>query len=530
MRPLDRCSLPAAPNFLGRTGPEHDAGPCPTGRGFASTRPTGRRSGCSTQAAAGDRLFAFMTLPSTLGREEYAAMDATRLAELIADGEVSASEVMEASLRQLDRWNPALNALIHKRTDASTSRDDSNVGEATSGPVAGVLAGVPFAVKDLGCAQAGQPHHRGTRFLRDVAFTAEHDSYLWQRFQRAGLVSIGRTNTPEFGSTITTEPLAYGPTRNPWNLDRTPGGSSGGAAALVAACVVPMAHGNDGGGSLRVPASMCGLVGLKPSRGRVSVGPDAGTSLGGFAVDGVVTRSVRDTALALDIMAGPEPGDPYWAASPARPFRDEPGREPGQLRIGIVKRRMTGEVRSAVNEAARLLDGLGHIISEDTHPTGWFDPEVTDQTIVIRSVGMASSISMWERHLGRSLGEDDVEPQNLYAAELGRSLPGLMVVACVGSSGHRLVGRIRPPPQPRRWRQDARDRLPQRSRRGTAAARRPPGFRRPGQRQRPTRNQPPPGRRLRQHAHRHPADRSPPTRGRAAARRRPTRNRRPVAT
>ena len=348
---------------------------------------------------------------------DLAAIDAMGLRDLMATGEIGPTEAIDAAADRLEAWNPLLNAVIHPSLDRARQQARELSG-------AGPLSGVPFAVKDLGCAQAGEPHHAGTRFLRDKGWRATSDSYLWQRFNRAGLISLGRTNAPEFGSMITTEPLSYGPTHNPWDLDRTPGGSSGGSAALVAARVVPMAHGNDGGGSLRVPAAMCGLVGLKVSRGRISVGPDAGTSLGGFAVDGVVTRSVRDTALALDIMAGPEPGDPYTAAVPSNPFRHEPGKEVGRLQIGMIKGRVEPAVSKAVLRTAALLESLGHNVVGDAHPLGWFDPEVTDQTIVIRSIGMARTISRWESVLGRELGDDDIEPQNLYAAELGNALSG----------------------------------------------------------------------------------------------------------
>src|SRR3989440_1247169 len=247
--------------------------------------------------------------------------DATALAGLIRAGEVRPLELVDAAIARIETLDPQLNSVIHRRFE----RARAEAAALGPGPDAdaGPFAGVPFLIKDITCHQAGEPFHEGMRFLRDRQWRADSDSYLAARFRAAGLITVGRTNVPELGIVPTTEPVAYGPTRNPWDRSRSSGGSSGGSAAAVAAGLVPAAHANDGGGSIRIPASACGLVGLKPSRGRISFGPDFGEAAGGLVTDGVLTRSVRDTAAILDAIAGPMPGDPYAAPSPVRPFARE---------------------------------------------------------------------------------------------------------------------------------------------------------------------------------------------------------------
>ncbi len=344
------------------------------------------------------------------------AEDATALRQRITSGDVLPREIVEAAVARCEATDGHINAVIHPRYEAAL--DD---------PVdlTGPLGGVPILVKDLGCEQAGEPHHHGAVFLRDLQWQGTTDSYLWRSLRDSGAVCLGRTNTPEFGSTITTEPVAYGPTRNPWKLDHSPGGSSGGSAAAVAAGVVPLAHGNDGGGSIRIPASACGLVGLKATRGRVSTGPSRGEHRGGFAVDGMLTLSVRDTALALDVIGRPWPGEPIPA--PPAPSSWVPAAQqiPPTCRIGVSVRRAHPECVRAVEDAARLLDDLGHHV-EDAAPVGWYDPELTDRTIVIRTVGMAAELDEWAAAIGRPLTEHDVEASNWWSAELGRTLTGTM--------------------------------------------------------------------------------------------------------
>lgn len=230
-------------------------------------------------------------------------IDATEQARLVRDGEASASELVDEAIERLERLNPRLNAVIHPLLDQAR--------EAAAGPLSdGPFRGVPFLVKDLSCYMQGVPVHEGMRVVRDAGYVSDHDMWLTRRFRDAGFVILGRTNTPELGILPTTEPVAYGPTHNPWDLDRSPGGSSGGSAAAVAAGIVAAAHANDGGGSIRIPASHCGLVGLKPSRARVSIAPDFGDVLGGLVAELAVTRSVRDAAAILDAVRGPAPGDP----------------------------------------------------------------------------------------------------------------------------------------------------------------------------------------------------------------------------
>jgi amidase len=349
--------------------------------------------------------------------------DATALRARLDAGELTPVEAVEEAIARSEAAHPHLNAVIHPRYDAA--RDDARA--VRSGP----LGGVPVLVKDLGCEQAGEPHHHGARFLKELGWTGGVDSYLWRSIRDAGAICLGRTNTPEFGSTITTEPLAYGATHNPWNLLYSPGGSSGGSAAAVAAGIVPLAHGNDGGGSIRVPASACGLVGLKPGRGRVSTGPESGEHRGGFAVDGMLTRTVRDAALALDVISRPWPGEFVPDDPPPGPWAELIDRPAGRLRIAVSTRRAHPDCAGAVDRTATLLTELGHEIVPDTHPPDWYDPEVTDQTIVVRTIGMARELDTWAALIGRSLSEDDVEQSNWWSAEIGRTLSGTMYVSAI---------------------------------------------------------------------------------------------------
>ena len=258
------------------------------------------------------------------GFAEYVEYDGLGLAQLIHARQVSAGEVLEAAIARIEQLNPHLNAVVTKVYDQAR-------GEAAALDRDAPFAGVPFLLKDLGGALAGVPLTGGSRFFANAPAPA--DAEIVTRHKRAGLMILGRTNTPEFGLSATTEPVLFGPTRNPWDLTRTAGGSSGGSAAAVAARMVPLAHASDGGGSIRIPASCCGLFGMKTTRSRNTMAPYAGESLAGCSVEHVVSRSVRDSAAALDATAGPAPGDPYYAPPPARPFLDEVGTSPGCLRI-----------------------------------------------------------------------------------------------------------------------------------------------------------------------------------------------------
>ena len=260
--------------------------------------------------------------------DDLAFLDALAQAALVREGKVTPVELVESAITRVEKLNPELNAVIHPRFDAARAEA---VGVLPDGP----LRGVPIVIKDLDASTSGDPLHFGNQALKEAGRQADHDTWLVERLRAAGCVVIGKTNTPEFGLMPTTEPMAYGPTRNPWNTDHGVGGSSGGSAAAVSSGMVPVGHAGDGGGSIRIPASACGLFGLKPTRGRVSLGPDAGESWAGMVVRHAVTRTVRDSAVVLDIIAGPMPGDPYYAPPPARPFADEVGADPGRLRIGV---------------------------------------------------------------------------------------------------------------------------------------------------------------------------------------------------
>ena len=333
-------------------------------------------------------------------------------------------ELVEAAIERCERVNPELNAIIHELYD------EGGAAAADSLPD-GPLKGVPFLLKDLGAAFAGQPLHIGMRVLKEAGFRAPVDSYLAQRFRAAGFVTIGKTNTPELGILPTTEPDAYGPTRNPWDTGRTPGGSSGGSAAAVAAGLVPLAHANDGGGSIRIPASCCGLVGLKPTRQRISEGPLTGDNLSGLTAELVVARSVRDVAAVLDAVHGPAPGDPYVAPAPVRPYRDELTAEPRGLRIGFTSKpaldvETDPACVAAVDRTAQLLEELGHRV-EPGSPTdaagagGDGALDIGDTFLTRWAAGQAMLLDTLGLALGRAIREDEVEPLTWTLAEIGRA-------------------------------------------------------------------------------------------------------------
>ncbi len=351
--------------------------------------------------------------------DDLAWLDASAQAELVRRGKASPAELVEAAILRIERTNPELNAVIIPRFEKARAEAVSRA--LPDGP----FRGVPFLLKDLICYSAGDPHHMGTRFLRDLGFVAPADTYLAEKFRAAGFVFLGKTNTPELGTLPTTEPEAYGPSRNPWDTSRSTGGSSGGSAAAVAAGLVPAAHANDGGGSIRIPASECGLVGLKPSRGRISCGPGLGEFLGGLAIEGVLTRSVRDTAAILDAIAGPMPGDPYTAPPPARPFAAEVGAAVGKLRVGLLTRPPGGQFAShpdtvaAAEGAARLLTSLGHTV-EASHPEALDDLESARHFTTMYATGMTHLLDVLGHIVGRTLGPEDVDPLNWGLAEMGR--------------------------------------------------------------------------------------------------------------
>ena len=345
-------------------------------------------------------------------------LDATAQAELVRTKQISANELVDLAIAAVERVNPKINAVIHPRFERARS-------EANSGRT-GAFAGVPIVVKDLNCQIKGEPYHLGTRFLKNRKFVATEDSYLYERLVRAGFITIGRTNTPEFGSTITTEPLAYGPARNPWNTDHSTGGSSGGSAATVASGCVAVAHANDGGGSIRIPASECGLVGLKPSKGRVSLGPALGESWIGGVVEGCVSRSVRDTAAMMDVLAGYETGDPNTPPPPVRPYVDEVGARVESLRIGLLSGPLLPggldhpEARESVTATGKLLESLGHHV-EIAHPSALNESEFGDMFLAIVIAHIANDVSALEKMFGVTFTTDDIEPGNHLMAQFGQA-------------------------------------------------------------------------------------------------------------
>jgi amidase len=283
-----------------------------------------------------------------------------------------------------------------------------------------------MVLKDLGCHSAGDPMYEGMKFLRDAGWVEEHDTHLAAAFRKAGFVFLGKTNTPELGILPTTEPLAFGPTRNPWDPTRSTGGSSGGSAAAVAARAVAVGHANDGGGSIRIPASQCGLVGLKPSRARTSLGPEYGDLMGGLVAEHVVTRSVRDSAAVLDAVAGPWPGDPYAAPAPSGLYVNELGTEPGRLRIGVMTDSPGGatpvhpDCVAAAEATARLLESLGHTV-EVSHPAALDELDFTASFITMWSAGNAWALDYWSGKVGKIATVADVEPLTWALVEMGRS-------------------------------------------------------------------------------------------------------------
>ncbi|MFG2824623.1 amidase [Kitasatospora sp. NPDC048365] len=359
-----------------------------------------------------------MTTLTAADADTLTALDATAQAALVRSGRVSAEELVTAAVSRIERLDPELNAVV-------TPTFDRALAEVRAGLPDGPFTGVPYLLKDLATEQAGVRFTEGSAFLRD--HVSHHDQELVRRLRAAGLVLLGKTNTPEFGMAPTCEPLLHGPTRNPWDPTRTTGGSSGGSAAAVAARLVPAAHANDAGGSIRFPASCCGLFGLKPGRARVPLGPAYGDAFGGWAAEHAVTRTVRDSAALLDAVAGPEPGDPYPAPPAVRPYAEEVGRDPGRLRIAWSLRPSGGhpvhpDCADALHDAVRLCTDLGHDLVEDDLPG--LTEDVGHAIGTVYGAAMAWILAYWTRELGRPPRPEELEPYTRAFWEHGRGITG----------------------------------------------------------------------------------------------------------
>ena len=349
--------------------------------------------------------------------EDYRNHDAVGLAGLVARGDVTAVELLDTAVARMAAVNGAVNAVTTNLTEMARK---ALADQAPNGP----LAGVPYLLKDLGASMAGTVTSGGSAMLKDVV--SPTDSALTSAYKAAGLVIFGKTNTPEFGLVPVTEPTLLGVCRNPWDVSRTPGGSSGGAASAVAAGIVPAAHASDGGGSIRTPASACGLFGMKPSRGRVSFAP-AGEGWGGASIQHAVTRSVRDSAVLLDISCQPQAGDPYYLSAPTRPFAEEIQRAPGALRIGFTTAALAApaldpECKAAVLDAAKLCESLGHSVEEVTLPGDLAAMQLAAGNVIAASV--TANVDAEADRRGRPVADHELEPLTWGMYRRGKGVSG----------------------------------------------------------------------------------------------------------
>lgn len=370
--------------------------------------------------------------------DDLIGYDAIALGKLIRDGKVKPTELLELTIQRIEHLNPKLNAVIHKIYDQARAiaRDCDSRSHRSASPET-IFYGAPFLLKDLVAEYKGTPFHEGSRAVE--GYVSKLDTELVKRQKAVGLIIVGKTNTPEFGLLPTTEPELYGPTVNPWDPTLTPGGSSGGSAAAVAAGIVPMAHGNDGGGSIRIPASCCGIFGLKPTRGRNSLGPLFGDIGSGIVCEHAVTRTVRDSAALLDATSRPDPGDPYYAPSPQRPFLEEVGREVGSLKIGFltsvpegwgVETQLHPDCEEAAKDAAQLCESLGHIVEEiATKELGY--PNLFKVYGSLFSCLTGHFIAYWEKELDKELRQDQFEPLTWTSYQAGLKRTGAYYLGVV---------------------------------------------------------------------------------------------------
>src|SRR6201996_4553494 len=358
-------------------------------------------------------------------------MDAVDQAALVRNGEVTPLELLDAAIERIERIDPVLNAVVirwfdHARDTARAALPD------------GPFRGVPFLIKDLFAGYAGQRITNGNVALKNASIVSDADTPLVSRFRGAGLVTAGRTNSPELGSVPTTEPIAWGATHNPWDISRSPGGSSGGSAAAVASGMVPFAHASDGGGSIRIPASCCGLVGLKPSQGRISLGPIRDETA--LSVELCVSRTVRDTATLLDAVRGPGIGDTVIAPTPARPYVDELDADPGRLRIGLLDHHPQGgpvapECVAAARSVATLLESLGHTV-EPAWPKALEDTSLRANFATLWTANMGVGLRRFEEQIGRPLTADEFEPINRMQAEMAAHFTAVDYALAFSAAAH----------------------------------------------------------------------------------------------
>ncbi|MDG1844972.1 MAG: amidase [Acidimicrobiales bacterium] len=355
---------------------------------------------------------------------ELSKLDSVDLATMIRDGEISPTEAVQASIDRIEALDGQLNAVVTRRFERALQ---DAAAEIPDGP----FRGVPFLLKDLRTSSANEPMHLGNKALKEMNYISPIESDLARRYREAGFIVIGRTNTPEFGLVGTTEPESYGPSRNPWNTEYGTGGSSGGAAAAVASGMVPSANASDGGGSIRIPAAMCGLVGLKPSRGRIPMGPIQDEW--GLSIQHVVSHSVRDSAAILDATAIPTLGDGVVAPTTGQPYKSLIGSDPGKLRIGIwvesprEELEMHPECRESAYATAQLLEQLGHDVSE-SHPAALDDQTIGSRFSAVWMAGANLTLRSLEQLLGREITKDDVELATWMMAEYGARTTGLEIL------------------------------------------------------------------------------------------------------
>jgi amidase len=351
---------------------------------------------------------------------DLSTLDATAQAELVRSGDASPLELVDAAIARIEKLNGELNAVIHPLYERARTHARGNLPD-------GPFRGVPIVVKDLDGELAGTPYHAGNKLLKEMGNVSTMTSYLFEKLEAAGFVIVGKTNTPEFGLMPTTESQAYGPARNPWNTEHSTGGSSGGTGAAVASGMVPLGHAGDGGGSIRIPASMNDLFGLKPSRGRISLGPDEAESWAGLVMRHVITHTVRDSAAVLDELQGYMTGDWYTAPAPSGSYANEVGAEPGKLRVGVRREspshiaHVDSECIAAVEDAAALLESLGHSV-EDAAPAALDEGTILETFTPILLASCRADLNDLAEKAGRPLTADDVEPLTWGYAEAAQGI------------------------------------------------------------------------------------------------------------